>query len=81
MTRYQLPPFSGRGAKCTKCGTYSPMRIVYHRTALVEGFPCEHVPLGREHLCRVCPSCGYGRIEATADAVADPGALHSVNGG
>ena len=76
-----LPPFSGRGAKCTKCGTYSPMKIAWHSGGIQKGFPCEHVAVGGEHLCRVCPSCGYGRIEATADAEAEPGTLRSVSDG
>ena len=63
-----LPPFSGRNADCPKCG--AGLGTTWHLICLNNGFPCHRVrpPRHFEHLCRVCPCCGYGRIEATIGA-------------
>jgi predicted RNA-binding Zn-ribbon protein involved in translation (DUF1610 family) len=76
-----LPAYSGLGAECPKCGR--PFADTeYHRAG--GGFapektgdrepPCKSIPaLQRldgegEHLCRLCPNCGYGWAEACADS-------------
>ena len=79
-----LPPYSGN-TMCPKCnaavGTawhpglpYPPENSRGDRWACwLEGVPAEH-------MCRMC-RCGYGWVEATADAgEATPG-LHALPGG
>lgn len=77
-----LPPYSG-DCSCPKCK--AEMGTTWHSSAgkLNVGFPCY-----REspwsifgHLCRRCTRCGYGWIEATADATADTPGLRSLPGG
>jgi hypothetical protein len=63
----ELPPFD-EDADCPKCRA-SGVRVIFHSLHM-KGFPCMQAlatwVLG-EHLCRVCPRCGYGWAEAPAD--------------
>jgi hypothetical protein len=65
-----LPPFSGNTTDCPKCGL-SCAKVTWHSHGGTigdhKGFPCEHHRLLAEHMCRTC-RCGYGWLEATADA-------------
>ena len=65
-TSENLPPFSGN-TQCPKCG--AGVKTTWHLICLEEGFPCDDVspPDHFEHMCRPC-RCGYGWLEATADA-------------
>lgn len=67
MTTSPLPPFSGRNTSCPKCGM--SVDVAWHLLGLQKGFPCWNDPPDcDEHMCRVCPECGYGWMEAPADA-------------
>jgi hypothetical protein len=67
-----LPPFSGRNTACPKCG-YRFAKATWHSRGIFHaGFPCEHRRGLAEHMCRTCPGCKYGWIEATKDAAGEP---------
>jgi hypothetical protein len=67
-TSENLPPFHPGGG-CPKCGC-GAVKVTWHLIGLEEGFPCEHRVDLDEHLCRTCPACKYGWLEATKDASA-----------
>ena len=73
-----LPAYSGRGARCPKCGThdaltewhrfggaFAPREMTGRRPPFKDSGALSG--LGGEHLCRLCGSCGYGWPEACAD--------------
>lgn len=67
-----LLPFSGRNASCRKCG--ASVGAKWHGGGRNPGFPCHLLSLAAgEHMCRRCPHCGYGWMEATQDAGASTG--------
>lgn len=68
--RPALPPFSGTGSACPKCGLQSPSLRYYERCAEApygskaysappEAFPC---------IQRTCGSCGFQTLEAPLSA-------------
>jgi hypothetical protein len=68
-----LPPFSGCASGCPKCGAEAKAR--WHPHGGRSGYPCSiylssHWRSVGEHMCRTCPGCGYGWMEATKDATA-----------
>jgi hypothetical protein len=83
MAMADLPAYSGILASCPKCGRPGA-DTEYHRAGGIfaprktagREPPCQNLPaleaLGGEgeHLCRMCPNCGYGWAEA---CVAGPG--------
>ncbi len=71
-----LPPYSGRHVACPKCRT--TVRATWHKLGLEAGFPCTDDVEVWEHMCRTCEGCGFGWVEATADASPD---LHALPGG
>jgi ssDNA-binding Zn-finger/Zn-ribbon topoisomerase 1 len=89
-----LPAYSGTGAKCPKCGRPG-VTTEWHRAGGVLAPkkeagpepPCKSIRALEtlrgegEHLCRLCPNCGYGWAEACMDnRVGDPGRLRPVPG-
>jgi ssDNA-binding Zn-finger/Zn-ribbon topoisomerase 1 len=75
--RPSLPPFSDVPGACPKCGK-TGVTAAWHRfggeLGSNKGFPCYHI-FRKEHMCRRCPTCGYGWMEATADAADAQGQL------
>jgi ribosomal protein S27AE len=65
-----LPPYSGN-TQCPKCGAWEyAVGTTWHPIGYELDAPCDNYDVF-EHLCRVCSRCGYGWLEATADANAD----------
>lgn len=74
-----LPAYTGPEGKCPKCGEYGG-RTEWHWAGGVlapekmarREPPCKDIEdlasFGGEgeHLCRLCPNCGYGWVEACA---------------
>ena len=66
-----LPPYSG-GGQCPKCGC--AVDTTWHECGQPDAsLPCHRGGVHRgEHLCRQCPRCKYGWVEATKDATGEP---------
>jgi hypothetical protein len=77
----ELKPFSGLIASCPKCGS-GDVAVHWHaESALLSlsgarKWPCRYKGDIGEHLCRLCGTCGYSFMEATADS--GPGAEGSA---
>jgi hypothetical protein len=74
------PAYTGPGGNCPKCGTggvlteyhyaggvWAPAKMGRSEPPCKDHLELEDVLRG-EHLCRLCPSCGHGWVEACADA-------------
>lgn len=80
-----LPAFTGNNKSCPKCRSY--VKNQYHwaggcwapKKTHGQESPCKDrrdlQAIGEqqgEHLCRVCPSCGFGWVEACSDRDGPP---------
>jgi len=83
-----LPAYTGPGGYCPKCGAAGVLTEWHHIGGVLGPAkmarrepPCKSYPglaeFGGEgqHLCRLCPNCGYGWVEACADSAAPDPAL------